>query len=68
MTMSVIDSRRYGRPNMTNLTRAEFERIKNTPPSDLTELREESERVRRRMLEAQELRIAEEREDASTAE
>ncbi len=52
--MSVIDSRRYGRPNMTNLTREEFEQIKNTPPSDLTELHRESARVLERVLKARE--------------
>ena len=52
--MSVIDSRRFRRPDMTHLSLAEFERIKNTPPSDMTELEAECARVRENMLKAME--------------
>ena len=52
--MSVIDSRRYGRRSTTSFTREEFMRIKNTPPSDHTELRAECARVRERMRQARE--------------
>ena len=52
--MSVIDSRRFRRPDMTHLSLAEFERILNTPPPDLTALHEESARVKERMRKARE--------------
>ena len=52
--MSVIDSRSYGRRNTASFTREEFEQIKNTPPSDLTELHRESARVLERVLKARE--------------
>ena len=58
--MSVIDSRKYGRPNMTNLSKEDFMRIKNTPPPDLTALHEESERVAQRILAARARHLAEE--------
>ena len=63
--MSVIDSRKYGRPDMTHLTRAEFERIKNTPPPDREKMREESRLFLKRALEARERRRARERENSN---
>ena len=50
--MSVIDSAKYGRPCMTNLSYEDFLRIKNTPPPDRAKLREESERIKARILKA----------------
>ena len=63
--MSVIDSRRFRRPDMTHLSLAEFERILNTPPPDLTELEAECARVKENMRRAKERR---ERENAGTPE
>ena len=56
--MSIIDSRRYGRRSTTSFTREEFMQIKNTPPSDDTELNAECERVRERMRQARERKNA----------
>ena len=50
--MSVIDSRKYGRPNMTNLSKEDFMRIKNTPPPDHKKLDAECARVEERMRRA----------------
>ena len=66
--MSVIDSRRYGRPDMTHLSRAEFERIKNTPPSDREKMRKETELLMAEARKAIERRIAREQADADTSE
>ena len=57
--MSVIDSRRFRRPDMTHLSLAEFERIKNTPPPDREKMREESRRFVQRVLEASARAMAE---------
>ena len=38
-SMSVIDSRRYGRRSTASFTREEFMQIKNSPPADLTGIR-----------------------------
>ena len=48
--MSLLDSMKYGRPCMTNLSYEDFMRIKNTPPPDLTALYEESERIKAKIL------------------
>ena len=63
--MSVIDSRKYGRPNMTNLSKEDFMRIKNTPPPDRAAIHAESQRIAQRILAAQERRLAAEQAAAS---
>ena len=64
--MSVIDSRKYGRPNMTNLSREDFMRIKNTPPPDRAAIHAESQRIMQRALAARARRLAEEGTSPST--
>ena len=62
--MSVIDSRKYGRPNMTNLSKEDFMRIKNTPPPDHEKLLAEARLFMKNAFEARERRWAREREAA----
>ena len=54
--MSVIDSRRYGKPCMTNLPsdlgKAIFKHILSTPAPNRAEMNAESERLVNEMLEA----------------
>jgi len=67
--MSVIDSRRYGRPCMTNLPpdlgRAIFKHILNTPPVDDEKMKAESARLVAEMLKIRKEEMAVETANAN---
>ncbi len=68
--MSVIDSRRYGKPCMTNLPsnlgKAIFQHILNTPPVDDEKMKAESARLVAEMLKVRKAEIGAETENANT--
>ncbi len=68
--MSVIDSRRYGKPCMTNLPanlgRAIFKHILSTPPVDDEKMKAESARLVSEMLKVRRAEIEMETKNANT--
>jgi len=70
LKMSVIDSRRYGKPCMTNLPpdlgKSIFKHILNTPPVDDEKMKAESARLTAEMLKILNEETATESENANT--